>query len=101
MHEFISRRYCCAVPGGLSLREGMTILEECYKTGCMSSLDLVEVNVDLVTEEFRRHKTLDAAKRLIMAAFGNDRGGNMPLQTRSPAAAAAANKPVDPEVTIT
>jgi len=66
------------VPGGLSLREGMSVLEECYKSGCLTALDIVEVNLDLVAEEFRRKQTLNAAHRLIMAAFGNDRGGNLP-----------------------
>jgi len=66
------------VPGGLTLREGVSVLEECYRSGCLTALDLVEVNLDLVSEEFRRKKTLDAAHRLIMAAFGNNRGGNQP-----------------------
>ena len=56
----------------------MSVLEECYKSGCLTGLDIVEVNLDLVSEEFRRVKTVDAAHRLVMAAFGNRRGGNMP-----------------------
>ena len=66
------------VPGGLTLREGMLVMEECHKSGCLESFDLVEVNVDLVTESVRRNRTLEAAHRVIMAAFGSQRGGNMP-----------------------
>ena len=32
----------------------MSVLEECYKSGCLTALDIVEVNLDLVAEEFRR-----------------------------------------------
>ena len=71
-----------SVPGGLTLREGMSVMEECFNTGCMASFDLVEVNADLVSEEFRREQTLDAAYRVIMAGLGNKRGGNLPLVSK-------------------
>ncbi|XP_059096458.1 arginase-1-like [Tigriopus californicus] len=66
------------VRGGLSLREGMTILEDCFETGTMRALDLVEVNVHLGNYE-EGTRTLDAAKSLILAAMGNYRGGRTPL----------------------
>ena len=67
------------VPGGLSLREGQTLLEDCYETGCLRALDLVEVNPALAFNHAEKAKTLEAAKRLILAATGYYRGGMAPI----------------------
>ena len=57
------------VPGGLSLREGMSVLEECYKSGCLTALDIVEVNLDLVAEEFRRKQVRPLTQFLSVGFF--------------------------------
>lgn len=63
------------VPGGLTLREGVFLMEEAYRTGTLSSLDLVEVNPGL-GDERDVENTLTAAKLIIQAAVGNNRSGN-------------------------
>lgn len=63
------------VPGGLTLREGVFLMEEAYRTGTLSSLDLVEVNPGL-GDERDLENTLTAAKLIIQAAVGNNRSGN-------------------------
>jgi len=67
------------VPGGLTLREGLSLVEDIYDTGCLRALDLVEVNTDLA-DEAGAAKTLEAARRLILACLGNYRGGRVMLQ---------------------
>lgn len=63
------------VMGGLTLREGIFIMEEAYNTGALSSLDLVEVNPCL--GDARDVKTtVNSAKLIIQAAVGNNRSGN-------------------------
>ncbi|ODM97088.1 Arginase-2, mitochondrial [Orchesella cincta] len=62
------------VPGGLSLREGITLLEMINETGRMVSMDLVEVN-PLLGSELDAAATAQAAKHLILGAFGHSRGG--------------------------
>lgn len=63
----------------MTLREGMTVLEECFMTGNLRSLDLVEVNCNLAPYE-EGTKTLEAAKALILSAMGYYRGGRAPLE---------------------
>ena len=63
------------VQGGLTLREGVFLMEEAYKTGLLSSLDLVEVNPTLGDAKDVEN-TLSAAKLIIQAAVGNNRSGN-------------------------
>ena len=60
--------------GGLTLREGLTLVEMVHETGCLRGLDVVEVNPALAKNENEIHKTVDAAKRLILAAAGFSRG---------------------------
>lgn len=62
------------VPGGLTLREGLSLVEDLYETGCLRALDLVEVNPDL-SDDLGSLKTLEASKRLLLASLGSYRGG--------------------------
>lgn len=57
------------VPGGLSLREGAFLVEEVYRTGCLSSLDLVEVNPKL-GDKSDVETTLNSAMLIIKSALG-------------------------------
>lgn len=63
------------VIGGLTLREGVYVMEEAYKSGTLSSVDLVEVNPSLGDARDVQN-TLNAAKLIIQAAVGNNRSGN-------------------------
>lgn len=58
------------------LREALTLVEDIYSTGCLRALDLVEVNSDLADEPGAA-KTLEAAKRILLAALGHYRGGRV------------------------
>lgn len=57
------------VPGGLSLREGAFLVEEVCRTGCLSSLDLVEVNPKL-GDKSDVETTLNSAMLIIKSALG-------------------------------
>lgn len=63
------------VRGGLTLREGIYIMEEAFNTGRLSNVDMVEVNPKIGTEMDVK-KTLESAKLLICAAAGNQRISN-------------------------
>lgn len=63
------------VHGGLSLREGVFLMEEAYNTGTLSSIDLVEVNPCLGDAKDVAN-TVNSAKLIIQAAVGNNRSGN-------------------------
>lgn len=63
------------VVGGLTLREGVFIMEEAFNTGMLSSIDLVEVNPCLGDPKDVEN-TLNSAKLIIQAAVGNNRSGN-------------------------
>ncbi|XP_054262817.1 arginase-1-like isoform X1 [Macrosteles quadrilineatus] len=67
----------CSVCGGLTLREGIHILEIVHQTGRMKVMDLVEVNPNIGSERDVK-KTVDAALHLIKAAYGFSRLGNVP-----------------------
>ncbi|CAK8693083.1 unnamed protein product [Clavelina lepadiformis] len=57
------------VRGGLTYREGMYICEEVARTGCLSAMDLVEVNPEL--SNFREAKrTSEVAVEIIKHALG-------------------------------
>lgn len=62
------------VAGGLTLREGISLIEMVHETGRMVSMDLVEVN-PLLGSESDAINTAKAAKHLILGAFGNNRSG--------------------------
>jgi arginase len=63
------------VMGGLTLREGVFLMEEAYCSGTLSSLDLVEVNPSL-GDARDVENTLSSAKLIVQAALGNNRSGN-------------------------
>lgn len=63
------------VIGGLTLREGVFIVEEAYNSGTLFSLDMVEVNPSLGDAK-DVESTLNSAKLIIQAAVGNNRSGN-------------------------
>ena len=54
------------VHGGLTYREGHLIAEHLAETGCLKSIDLVEVNPDLPGSDI----TIDMASKIIMSALG-------------------------------
>lgn len=58
------------VRGGLTLREGIQIMELLYETGRVSVIDLVEVNPSIGDEEDVK-RTVTAAIEIILAAFNN------------------------------
>lgn len=79
-----------SVRGGMSLREGIQLMEMVYRTGRLGALDLVEVNPNLGTEQ-EVTRTVDAAINIIMAGLGHSRRGlrpkdvdTLPLQTFPP-----------------
>ncbi len=63
------------IRGGLTLREGIYIMEEAYNTGRLTNVDLVEVNPSIGTERDVK-KTVETANMLLCAAAGNNRCGN-------------------------
>ncbi|XP_058447030.1 arginase, hepatic [Malaya genurostris] len=66
-----------SVRGGLTLREGIYIMEEAYNTGRLAAVDMVEVNPAIGTP-VDVQKTVSAAIHLLVAACGNSRRGNVP-----------------------
>lgn len=68
--------FCFTVRGGLSLREGLYIMEELYKTGRLDAVDLVEVNPTIGTPE-DVNKTVESAILILKAACGDKRWGNI------------------------
>ena len=57
----------------MTLREGLSLLEVVNESGCLRGMDLVEVNPSLARDELELSKTIEAAKRLILAAVGFQR----------------------------
>ena len=47
----------------------MSVLEECYKSGCLTALDIVEVNLDLVAEEFRKKQVQPLTQIFLLTFF--------------------------------
>ncbi|GBP66788.1 Arginase-2, mitochondrial [Eumeta japonica] len=75
------------VRGGLTLREGITVMEMLHATGRLRAVDLVEINPALGDDADRRH-TLEAGLCILKAALGFSRRGtapanvlDLPLQT--------------------
>ncbi|XP_077286666.1 arginase [Arctopsyche grandis] len=75
------------VRGGLTLREGIYLMEQIYSTGRLKAIDLVEVNPLIGTEKDVNH-TIDAAIAILKASLGYSRRGvllegveDLPLQT--------------------
>jgi arginase len=75
------------VPGGLTLREGLTLMEEINEAGNLVSMDFVEVN-HLLGNALDRKRTVNVVKQLLVTAFGYYRGGisaspNVPIANTS------------------
>ncbi|XP_011635296.1 arginase, hepatic [Pogonomyrmex barbatus] len=76
------------VRGGLSLREGIHLMEEIHRTSRLNAIDLVEVNPDIGSKQDVKF-TVQAAIHIIQAALGYTRRGlkvpegvtDLPLQT--------------------
>lgn len=75
--ELTINTQCILVRGGLTLREGVHIMEYVYRTGRLSAMDLVEVNPSIGTERDVSN-TVEAAVHVILAAFGYNRRGQKP-----------------------
>lgn len=78
------------VRGGLTLREGIHIVENVHRTGRLGAMDVVEVNPSIGTDRDVQ-TTVEAAMHVILAAFGHSRRGlrpanvqSLPLQTFPP-----------------
>nr|CAD7442857.1 unnamed protein product [Timema bartmani]CAD7453128.1 unnamed protein product [Timema tahoe] len=69
-----------AVRGGITLREGIQLIEEVYNTGRLSAFDMTEVNLRLGNIRDSQ-LTLEAAKHLLRAVFGHQRRGDLPNET--------------------
>ena len=54
MHQSLYNTSSFSASGGLTLREGLTLMEDVYETGCLRGLDLVEVNPALARFQFNR-----------------------------------------------
>lgn len=70
--------FSITVPGGLTLREGIRIIERINETGRLRGLDMVEVCPNIGDAKDVK-TTIDSAIQLIVAATGNKRSGNLPL----------------------
>ncbi len=57
------------VTGGLTFREGNFICESLAETGCLTSMEVVEVDPMLRTD-ISPHRTIDCAVTLIASAMG-------------------------------
>lgn len=66
-----------AVRGGLTLREGIQLMEMIYSTGRLRAIDLVEINPAIGTESDRR-RTIEAGIVILKAALGAHRRGSAP-----------------------
>ncbi|CAG2056976.1 unnamed protein product [Timema podura] len=76
-HNRVFRPLYPLVRGGMSLREGIQVMEQAHRTGRLSAVDLVEVNPS-IGDKRDVHLTLQAAKHLLQAVFGRQRRGNYP-----------------------
>lgn len=66
-----------SVRGGLTLREGICIMEIIHSTGRLKAIDLVEINPALGNDEDRR-RTVDAGISILKAGLGYQRRGTAP-----------------------
>lgn len=66
------------MPGGLTAREGIIIMETLFETGRLRSVDITEINPELGNESDLK-KTVDSAIHLLKASCGTQRSGNLPL----------------------
>ncbi|CAH8446750.1 unnamed protein product [Heterobilharzia americana] len=68
-----------AVPGGLSLREGLRICEEISATGQLSVVEMAELNPLLGSKE-DVEKTQQTAVCILTACLGHCRSGHLPVK---------------------
>lgn len=64
-----------ACGAGMTLRECLFMMEEVYRSGTLSSMDLVEVNPQIGNAN-EVESTLNSAKAILQAALGSNRSGN-------------------------
>lgn len=62
--------------GGLTLREGVFLMEQVYNTGRLAAIDLVEVN-PLIGTQADSQRTVEAAIEVIKAGLGFSRKGSI------------------------
>lgn len=70
--------FSITVPGGLTLREGIRIIDRVFESGRLRGMDLVEV-CPKIGDAMDVKITIDSAIQLVNAATGNKRSGNSPL----------------------
>lgn len=70
-----------SVPGGLTIREGITIIEDIFEMGRFKCIDICEVNPEIGSLTDTK-KTVDSAIYLLKAACGTHRRGNFPVQMK-------------------
>uniref|UniRef100_A0A452IQ55 Arginase n=1 Tax=Gopherus agassizii TaxID=38772 RepID=A0A452IQ55_9SAUR len=58
------------VPGGVTLREGIYVAEQLYKTGLLSAVDIVEINPRLGKTQEGVDSTVNTAISIILSCFG-------------------------------
>nr|AAQ16108.1 arginase [Schistosoma japonicum] len=71
-----------AVPGGLTLREGLRICEEISATGKLSIVELAELNPLLGSKE-DVEKTQSSAVHILRASLGHCRSGQLPMKVNN------------------
>ncbi|XP_067402850.1 arginase-1 [Emydura macquarii macquarii] len=64
------------VPGGLTLREGIYVAEELYRTGLLSAVDIMEINPRLGKTQEEVNTTVNTAISVILSCFGKAREGS-------------------------
>ncbi|XP_032656660.2 arginase-1 isoform X1 [Chelonoidis abingdonii] len=64
------------VPGGVTLREGIYVAEQLYKTGLLSAVDTVEINPRLGKTQEEVDSTVNTAVSIILSGFGKAREGS-------------------------
>ncbi|XP_050307410.1 arginase, hepatic [Anthonomus grandis grandis] len=71
-----------SVRGGMTLREGIQLMEMIQRTGRLGAMDLVEVNPSIGSEQDVK-RTVDAAIHIIAAGLGYSRRGIRPQNTQT------------------
>ncbi|XP_065257010.1 arginase-1-like isoform X2 [Emys orbicularis] len=64
------------VPGGVTLREGIYVAEQLYRTGLLSAVDIVEINPCLGKTQEEVDSTVNTAVSIILSCFGKAREGS-------------------------
>ncbi|KAG6933370.1 arginase 1 [Chelydra serpentina] len=72
------------VPGGATLREGLYIAEELYRTGLLSAVDIMEINPARGKTQEEVNTTVNTAVSIILSCFGKAREGSHSSSYRIP-----------------